>query len=288
MAAQHTRTPSIRRVLVTGGTGKTGRRVADRLVARGVEARVGSRSATVPFDWHDDATWAAALDGVDAAYLAFSPDLTVPGTDALLGRFAEFAKARGGERLVLLSGRGEEGALAAERAVIAAGLPTTVVRASWFMQNFSEGPFVDFVRGGTIALPAGDAVEPFIDADDIADVAVAALTEDGHAGEAYEVTGPRAISFAEAAAELARATGRPIGIADGPEGAFVDGVRESGWPADYVDLLDYLFTVLMDGRNAEPQDGVRRALGREPRDFADYARAAAAASGAWKEAEVSA
>ncbi|MEM1010842.1 MAG: NAD(P)H-binding protein [Planctomycetota bacterium] len=275
MAATHTRSNSIRRVLVTGGTGKTGRRVADRLLARDVQVRVGSRSATVPFDWHDDATWTAALDGIDAVYIAFYPDLTVPGTDALLGRFAAFAREQGVTRLVLLSGRGEEGAEACERTVAAAGVPTTVVRASWFMQNFSEGPFLDFVMSGTIALPAGEALEPFIDADDIADVAVAALTEDGHAGETYELTGPTAITFADAAAEMSKATGRAIRYEDIPHDAFVDGLRDAGLPADYVDLLDYLFTVLLDGRNSETKDGVRRALGREPRSFADYARDAA-------------
>lgn len=275
MATNFPRNNSIRRVLVTGGTGKTGRRIADRLLARGIEVRIGSRSAIVPFDWHNDATWAAALDGIDAVYLAFYPDLTVPGTDTLLGRFATFAKDHDVQRLVLLSGRGEEGARACELAVTTAGLPVTVVRASWFMQNFSEGPFLDFVLNGTIALPAGNAEEPFVDADDIADVAVAALTQDGHAGEVYEVTGPVAITFAEAAAALSNATDRTIRYEDIPHEAFVDGLRETGLPTDYVDLLDYLFTVLMDGRNAEPQDGVRRALGREPRAFAAYANGAA-------------
>jgi uncharacterized protein YbjT (DUF2867 family) len=271
-------------VLITGGTGKTGRRIADRLLARDVEVRIGSRSATVPFDWHDDATWAAALNDVDAVYLAFYPDLTVPGTDALLARFAEAAKDAGVQRLVLLSGRGEEGARLCEERVAAVGLPLTIVRASWFMQNFSEGPFLDYVMNGTIALPAGDAVEPFIDADDIADVATAALTEDGHAGEIYELTGPAAISIADVAAELSKATGRTIRYESISHDQFVDGLRDAGLPADYVDLLDYLFTVLMDGRNAEPQDGVRRALGRSPRSFADYATAAKAI---WQNAEVS-
>jgi uncharacterized protein YbjT (DUF2867 family) len=284
MSENHPLTPSIRRVLVTGGNGKTGRRVADRLATRGVEARIGSRSAAVPFDWHDDATWPAALDGVDAAYIAFYPDLTVPGTDTLLGRFAEAARDAGLQRLVILSGRGEEGALACEQAVAASGIPTTVVRASWFCQNFSEGPFMDGVMQGVIALPAGDAVEPFIDTDDIADVAVAALTEAGHAGQVYEVTGPKAITFDEAAKHISRAAGRPVRYEPITHEAFIDGLRAAGLPADYVDLLDYLFSEVLDGRNAQPQDGVERALGRSPRSFAEFARDAAAA-GAWADRE---
>lgn len=133
---------------------------------------------------------------------------------------------------------------------------------------------------GEIALPAGDIGEPFVDADDIADVAVAALTEDGHAGQVYELTGPRLLTFAEAANAIARATGRAIRHVQIPPGTLAAGVAEAGLPKDIAWLLNYLFATVLDGRNARLSDGVRRALGREPCDFAEYARRVAA-TGVW-------
>ena len=183
-------------------------------------------------------------------------------------------------RIVLLSGRGEAEAQRCERIVQSSGVPTTVVRASWFAQNFDEGAFRDAVLAGEVALPAGDVLEPFVDIDDIAEVAVAALTEDGHAGEVYEVTGPRLLTFADAVAVIADATGREIRYTTIPREAFQEGLQHAGLPAQQIDLLDYLFTTVLDGRNAHTSDGIERALGRPARDFADYARAAAS-RGAW-------
>ena len=133
---------------------------------------------------------------------------------------------------------------------------------------------------GEIALPAGEVGEPFVDVEDITDVAVAALTEDGHAGRIYELTGPRLLTFAEAVQEIARASGRTIQYIQIPSEAFAAGVAEMGLPEDIAWLLNYLFATVLDGRNAHLCDGVRRALGREPRDFTDYAREAAA-TGIW-------
>jgi len=181
---------------------------------------------------------------------------------------------------VLLSGRGEEEAQACERIVQASRIDSTIVRASWFNQNFSEGAFVDMVKAGRITLPAGDVPEPFVDADDIADVALAALTEAGHAGQVYEVTGPRAMTFEQIAHELATASGRDVTYTEVSRDAFVAGALESGAPKDVVWMLDYLFSTVLDGRNAHLTDGVERALGRAPKDFADYARETAA-TGVW-------
>ena len=268
------------RVLVVGGTGKTGRRIAAGLEARGLPVRVGSRSATPPFDWNDEAGWDACLRDVDAAYISYTPDLAMPGATDSIQAFVDRAAQHGVRRLVLLSGRGEEEAQACERIVQESGLEWTIVRASWFFQNFSEGAFVEMVEAGRITLPAGDTPEPFVDVDDIAEVAVAALTEPGHAGEVYEVTGPRLMTFAEVAAELTEATGRPIEFLQVPHDAFVGGAREAGAPKDVVWMLDYLFSTVLDGRNAHVTDGVQRALGRAPNDFAAYARTAVA-TGAW-------
>jgi uncharacterized protein YbjT (DUF2867 family) len=274
---------SERFTLVLGGTGKSGRRVAERLWARGLPVAVGSRSGTPPFDWEDRATWAPVLRGARAAYVSYQPDLAAPGAPEAVGALAAEAAAAGVERLVLLSGRGEEEAQRSEAAAAEAGVDLTVVRASWFAQNFSEGHLLEPVMAGELALPVGDVPEPFIDLADIADVAVAALTEDGHAGRVYEVTGPRALTFAEAAAEIGRAAGREVRFARVPMDDHAAAMAAEGAPADVVALTSYLFTEVMDGRNVRTADGVREALGREPRDFADWARAAAAA-GAWSAA----
>ncbi len=267
-------------ILVLGATGKTGRRIVQRLADQGHAVKQGSRHSEPPFDWNDQETWDAVLDGVTAAYISYAPDLAIPGTADAIGAFVERAVAHGVRRLVLLSGRGEEEAQQCERLIQRPDIEWTVVRCSWFNQNFSEGAFLDLVLAGEIALPAGKVGEPFVDADDIADVAVAALTEDGHAGQIYELTGPRLLTFAEAVDEIAAATGRAIRYVQIPREAFAAGVAEAGLPEDVAWLLDYLFATVLDGRNASLADGVQKALGREPRDFADYCRAVAA-SGVW-------
>jgi uncharacterized protein YbjT (DUF2867 family) len=207
-SSQRSEAPPAGITLVLGGTGKIGRRVAERLKARGVRTRIASRSGTPSFDWNDRISWEIALDGVTAAYISYAPDLAVPGATDAIRAFSAKAREQGVQRLVLLSGRGEEEAQLCGRIVQDAGVEWTVVRASWFNQNFSEGEFLGMVLDGAITLPAAEFPEPFVDADDIADVAVAALTEDGHNGEIYEVTGPRMLTFTEVAKEISRAADR--------------------------------------------------------------------------------
>ncbi len=276
-------TPNQDLTLVLGGAGKTGRRVVDGLKAGGQAVRVGSRSAVPFFDWDNEASWDASLDGVTAVYVTYAPDLAIPGAADAIKAFVQKAKRHGVTRLVLLSGRGEEEAQACERIVQASGLEWTIIRASWFNQNFSEGAFIDMVVNGAITLPAGDTPEPFVDIDDIAQIAVAALTEDRHAGEIYEVTGPRLMTFADIAAELSRATGREIAYVGVPHAQFVAEISKSGAPREVAWMLDYLFATVLDGRNAHLTDGVERALGRPPKDFADYARETAR-TGVWNAA----
>jgi uncharacterized protein YbjT (DUF2867 family) len=267
--------------LVLGGTGKTGRRVVQRLEARGIPVRLGTPSATPPFDWTDEATWPAALDGVGSVYVTYYPDLAVPGAAQAVGTFADLAVATGVRRLVLLSGRGEEGARRGEQALQQSGADWTIVRSAFMAQNFNESFFLEPLRAGEVAFPAGeDLAEPFIDADDIADVAVAALTQDGHVGQLYEVTGPRLLSWADAVAEIATAVGHPIRYLPVSLEDYAALLIENQVPADYVKMLTDVFTEVLDGRNAHLADGVQRALGRPPRDFADYARDAAA-TGIW-------
>ncbi|WP_327411551.1 NAD(P)H-binding protein [Streptomyces sp. NBC_01233] len=262
--------------LVIGGHGKTGRRVAEKLSAQGREVRIGSRSGQPAFDWHEPATWGPALEGVDRVYVTYYPDLAFPGAAEQVGAFAKVAVAGGARRLVLLSGRGEEAAEVSEENLKASGGDWTIVRSSWFNQNFNESFFLEPVLAGEIALPTGDAVEAFVDADDIADVVVAALTDDKHIGKTYELSGPRLLSYSDVAAELTKATGREIKYISVTNEEYRAVLRENGLPEEFADL----FTMILDGRNAHLVHGVEEALGRKPKDFSDFARDAAA-SGVW-------
>lgn len=266
-------------VLVIGATGKTGRRVAAKLEAKGLPVRRGSRNSATTFDWEAPETWASALDGVRSAYVTYFPDLAFPGAVEKLESLCEAAKAAGIDHLVLLSGRGEHHARLGEDVVRRSGVDFTIVRSAWFAQNYSEGYLRDPILAGILPMPGGDMPEPIIDIDDIADVVVAALTEEGHKGELYEVTGPRLMTFADMAAELSGALGSPIRHIPISFEDFHANIARSG--GDFVaDVFTAIARETLDGRNAHLTDGVQRALGRLPRDFAEFARAAAK-TGAW-------
>lgn len=268
-------------ILIIGGRGKTGSRVADRLAAQGLPVRLASRSTG--FDWTDRSTWAAALRGAASVYITYYPDIAIKGAAEAIGAIAQLALSVGVRRLVLLSGRGEVEAQRAEEQLIASGADWTIVRASWFNQNFDEGQFLDMVLGGEVALPVDTVGEPFVDADDIADVAVAALTDERHIGEVYEVTGPRVLTFRQAVEEINRASGLEVQFRTLPAHEFLDSLVNSEVPDEIAGLLEELFGEVLDGRNESLADGVQRALGRQPQDFAEFARAAAA-KGAWRRA----
>jgi uncharacterized protein YbjT (DUF2867 family) len=272
-------TATTKPTLVLGGTGKTGRRVVDRLRGRGLPVRVGSRSGQPPFDWDDQPTWTPLLQGVRAAYIPY-PDMVTSGPTKATRAFAELAVEHGVTRLVLLTGRGEDEAQRAERELQDTDADVTIVRCAWFMQIFSEDYLLDPIRAGAVVLPAADGqLDPFVDADDIADVAVAALTEPGHVGQVYELTSPRLLSFPETIAEIAKASGRDIAFVPVTVEEYATAAAEQGVPAELVEFLAYLFGDVL-GSNASVTDGVERALGRPPRDFTDYARRTAAA-GVW-------
>ncbi len=269
-------------ILVVGATGKTGSRVVAKLQEKGVDVRRGSRGADIPFDWETPATWAPALSGVSRAYVTYFPDLAFPGAVDKLAAFTRVAAASGLEHIVLLSGRGEHHARLGEEVARTSGIPFTLVRAAWFAQNFSEGYLRDPILAGVLPMPGGGVAEPIIDIDDIADVVVAALTENGHVGELYEVTGPRLMTFAEMAGVLSDATGRPIRHLPITFEEFHANVAAAG--GEFVaDVFTAIARETLDGRNAHLTDGVERALGRAPRDFSDFA-AAAASRGAWRTA----
>lgn len=266
---------STARVLVTGGTGMTGGRVARLLSERGVDHRIASRSGhaetdTPPFDWHAPDTWDAVLEGVDAVYLCYSPDLALPGAAETVSAFAARAVSRGVRRAVLLSGRGEPLARRAEEEVRAVLPELTVVRCAFFAQNLSEGFFLGSVHSGVLALPVADVPEPFVDLDDVAEAAARALTEEGHSGRLYEMTGPRALTFTEAAEVVGTAAGREVACVSVPPEAFVAGAVAEGVPEEAAAGLAALFGEVLDGRNTGIADGVERALGRPAGSFEAY------------------
>ncbi|MEZ4749028.1 MAG: NAD(P)H-binding protein [Calditrichia bacterium] len=268
------------KILVIGGTGKTGRKVVERLTDRGISVRVGSRNATPAFDWNDPSTWADALNGINAVYITFQPDLAVPGAKEAIAAFTDLAVNSGIQKIVLLSGKGETEAELCEQIVMNAGVKWTIVRASWFFQNFSESFFLDPIIAGHVALPKGDMLIPFVDTNDIADVAVAALLDDQHAGQIYELTGPRQLTFKQITREIAAATGRNIQFSAISMDEYTSALRENHVPEDYIWLVEYLFTEVLVDKNSIVTNDVQKVLGRKATDFAEFA-ATTAATGVW-------
>jgi len=273
------------KILVIAANGKTGRRLVPRLEARGATVRRGSRSSNPAFDWTSRDTWPNALEGMDAAYVVYQPDLAFRGALDDIRSFTRIAREQGVRKIVLLSGRGVEEAIRAERIVADSGLEWTNIRAAWFSQNFSEGDFSFMIRSGVIALPMGIAVEPIVDAEDIAEVAAVALTDTGLNGRSLELSGPAALTHDEIAAELSRAAGREIRYQPISDEALRTTLLELDTPPAYIDLLAYLFEITRSGVNAKPTTDVEAVLGRPPRSFADFAGTAATA-GAFEPGEV--
>lgn len=271
--------------LVLGATGKTGRRVAARLRLRGTRVRTASRSSRTRFDWSDPDGWEAALRGVTAVYVV---PPTVPGP---VHEFVARAEEAGVRRLVLLSGHGSDtwgdsafglDMRSAEEAVRGSTLEWTVLRPSNFDQNFDEDLFHAPLVAGELALPAGAVPEPFIDLEDVADVAAAVLTETGrHAGRIYELTGPRALTFGEATELISRASGLPIAYKQVSPDEYVAALVEEGWGEGDARHVAEMFVLMERGVLAGTTDGVATVLGRAPRTFEDYVVRAAAA-GAWR------
>ena len=267
-------------ITVLGGTGHTGRRVVRRLRHRGTPVRIGSRAGVPSFHWERPETWAPLLDGAAAAFVAYTPDIAFPGAEETMAALGDEARRLGVGRLVLLSGRGEPGAVRSEEALRSGGVPLTVLRSSFFAQDFSEHFLLDPVLAGVVALPTADVPEPFIDLEDLADVAVEMLCRDQFADTTLELTGPRPLTFAEAASELSRATGRRIEVVSVPPAEFVADAVAAGVPPEDAEALADLFVEVLDGRNASVSGDVERVLGRPATDFAAFARRTAD-TGVW-------
>lgn len=268
-------------ILVIGGTGKTGRKVVEGLKQLGQHVRIGSRNASPAFEWNDPSTWAKALEGMDKAYIVYYPDLAVPGAFEAITKLTEAAKKAGLKKLVLLSGKGETEAERCEQVVANCGLDYTLVRASWFNQNFSESFLLEPILAGQVALPIPEALIPFVDTTDIAEVVVEALTNDAHNGKTYEITGPRLLCFEEAVQEIATASNRTVQYQSVSLEAYDGMMKAAGVPSDYVWLFDYLFReVLSKPSNQVVTADVEKVLGRKATDFTTFAQQTAK-TGVW-------
>ncbi|MFF1252608.1 NmrA family transcriptional regulator [Pseudarthrobacter sp. NPDC058329] len=264
--------------LILGGAGRSGTRVLTRLAAAALPALPASRRTG--FDWDDSSTWAPALRGTTGAYVCFTPDLAFPGVPEKMEALGRIAATEGLERLVLLSGRGEEGARASEAALREGGVATTVLRCSWFQQNFSEHFLAGPVRRGRLRLPAPDVPEAFVDLDDVADAAVVALTRTPPKDSTYELSGPELLTFTQAAAILAHACDRPITFEEVDVPTFVHDLAADGVPAQEAEPLARLFTEILDGRNASITDDIAQLLDRPASPLNAYAQRTAN-SGDW-------
>ncbi len=259
-------------ILVIGGTGKTGRRVVEQLQKKGIEPRVGSRSATPSFDWDNKDTWVEALNGIERMYVTYYPDLAVPGAKEAIQSLTYLAKELGVKKMVLLSGKGETEAEACEKIVMDSGMDYTIVRASWFNQNWSESFFLEPILSGEVALPMSDVLIPFVDANDIAEVAATVLLDDTYNGEIIEVTGPELITFKDIVDIISKTSNRSLNFYDITLEQYVDGMKQMQIPNDVVWLIEYLFShVLTNPKNQLVVNDIERVLGRTAKTFLEYA-----------------
>ncbi|MET9553185.1 NAD(P)H-binding protein [Streptomyces sp. NPDC006645] len=277
-------TENTENTLVLGATGKTGRRVLARLRLRGTPVRAASRSSATRFDWSDPDGWDAALRDIAVAYVV------APGVPGPVHEFVARAEAAGVRRLVLLSGRGADtwgdstfglDMRSAEDAVRGSALEWTVLRPTNFAQNFDEDVFHASLVAGELALPADTVPDPFIDIEDVADVAATVLTQPGrHSGRIYELTGPRALTYREAVELISRASGRPLTYRRIPPAEYVATLVAEGVGKDDAEHVAEMFTLMERGLFADTTDDLASLLGRAPRTFEDYVVRAASA-GAW-------
>ena len=273
-------------ILVIGGTGKTGRRVVEQLKSKGIEPRVGSRSASPSFDWNHKDTWVHALNGIEKMYVTYYPDLAVPGAKEAIESLTYLAKELGVKKMVLLSGKGEIEAEACEKIVMNSGMDYTIVRASWFNQNWSESFFLEPIISGEVALPMADVLIPFVDANDIAEVATTVLLDDSYNGEIIEVTGPELITFKYIINTISKASNRDLNFHEVTLEQYVDGMKQMNVPNDVVWLIDYLFShVLTNPKNQQVVNDIERILGRKAKTFLEYAQETAK-TGIWDQVRV--
>ena len=272
--------------LITGGTGKTGRRIVERLNKLGRKVRIGSRSAELPFDWNDPTNWDEVLKGIDKVYITYQPDLAVPGAKEAISELVKVSKKAGVSKMVLLSGKGEREAELCEDIVINSGIDYTIIRASWFNQNFSENFLLEPILDGVVALPQAHVKIPFVDAEDIADVAVKVLNDNSYNGKIFELTGSETLTFKEAITVIAKATNRSISFIPLSLEAYASAMKGMQLPEDFIWLINYLFDVVLGNpNNSIITEDIELLLGRAPKTFREFAEESAAL-GIWNKQEI--
>ncbi len=273
-------------ILIIGGTGKTGRRVVEQLQKKGIQPRIGSRQATPSFDWDDKNTWIESLKGIEKMYITYYPDLAVPGAKEAIESLTYLAKELGVKKIVLLSGKGEVEAEACEAIVKNSGVEYTIVRASWFNQNWSESFFLDPILSGEVALPMSNVLIPFVDANDIAEVAATVLLDNDYNGKTIEVTGPELITFKDIIHTISTVTNRNLNFHEITLEQYIEGMRQMQLPEDVIWLIEYLFSnVLTNPNNQKISKDIEQVLGRKARTFLEYARETADTE-IWSTAEI--
>lgn len=269
------------KILILGGNGKTGRRVTQLLKkVSDAEVYIGSRSGIPAFHWENPESWSEVIEGIDTVYITFQPDLAIPSAPETIQKFTTLATQNGVQKIVLLSGRGEKEAQVCEEIVKSTAKNWTIVRASWFSQNFSESIFLEPILAGYVAIARAETSEPFTDADDIAAVVTEALLNEKHNGKTYELTGPRLINFKQAVTEIAQITGTEIQFQSLSVDEYIGMLREYQVPEDELWLVNYLFTEVLDGRNSSITNDIEKILGRKAKDFTDYVKETAQ-TGIW-------
>lgn len=270
-------------VFVSGATGQVGSEVVKALVARGADVRAGSRQGTqVPgarpavYDFEQPDTYESALNSVSRAFLLV-PAQSIARANELAPAFVEAAGAAGVQRLVCMTGMLSDAPDAplkgTERAVMDSGIAYTLLRPNWFNQNFAPGYYLPMIREmGGVFLPAADGRVSFVDTRDIGAVAAAALTENGHAGVEYTLTGPEALDHTEACAILSDASGREIRYTPISEDDYRGALAGEGMPDEAIQGMLDLYRLIRDGLCTEVSGDISSVLGRPPISFADYAR----------------
>lgn len=267
------------KILVLGAGGNVGRPLVKALLARGEAVKAASRSGAavdgaegVVFDIANPATHAAAFEGVDRAYVMLpagnvqAQALLMPVVNALIARKIKivFQSVFGVDADDTIPYRQIE--LAIERA----GVPFVILRPNWFADNFHTY-WKAGVDHGVIAVPAAQGKTSFIDARDIADSAAAALTSQRFDGKAFNLTGPGALGYGEAAALLSEVTGKPIVYQATDDASFIAMLTGAGVPNDYASFLASIFHPVREGWTAAVTDHVQQLTGQAPRDLRRYA-----------------
>lgn len=260
-------------ILLIGGTGKVGRRLESALRRRGHRVRIASRRAgDVEFDWAEPETYDRAVAGVEAMFI-IGPGSATDWSPLLRDLLARAAEA-GVHRAVLLSARGVEfhpgGAVdRAEHALREGPVPWVILRPSHFAQNFTEAMFVPV--DGMVRAPVGDGAEPFVDVEDVAEVAASLLTDPSFEHEVVEISGPEAVDFSSAVSHLGEAAGRRFAFVDEPPDQHVERLRAAGTPEGYIAWRMAMLGGIRSGDDAYLSDGVRRVLGRPAISFPEWA-----------------